>query len=88
MRSKLVNQGEPFLTEVPGGFFSKIGFTDAAQHTYVAATNRDGRRLGVVFLRAQRWPLDQWQQAATLFDWGYALPSGTPPSAGSTPPWR
>lgn len=75
---KLVNQGEPFLTEVPGGYFSKIGFTDAAQHTYVAATSRGGRRLGVVFLRAQRWPLDQWQQAAPLFDWGYALPSGTP----------
>ena len=75
---KLVNQGEPFLTEVPGGYFSKIGFTDAAQHTYVAATNRGGRRLGVVFLRAQRWPLDQWQQAAPLFDWGYALASGTP----------
>jgi serine-type D-Ala-D-Ala carboxypeptidase (penicillin-binding protein 5/6) len=74
----LVNQGNPFLTEVPGGFFSKIGFTDAAQHTYVAATERDGRRLGVVFLRAQRWPLDQWQQAAKLFDWGYALPSATP----------
>ena len=73
---KLVNQGDPFLTEVPGGFFSKIGYTDAAQHTYVAATKRDGRRLGVVFLRAQRWPLDQWQQAAKLFDWGYALPAG------------
>jgi D-alanyl-D-alanine carboxypeptidase (penicillin-binding protein 5/6) len=74
----LVNQGNPFLTEVPGGFFSKIGYTDAAQHTYVAATERDGRRLGVVFLRAQRWPLDQWQQAAKLFDWGYALPPATP----------
>ncbi len=34
---KLVNQGTPFLTEVPGGFFSKIGYTDAAQDTYVAA---------------------------------------------------
>jgi serine-type D-Ala-D-Ala carboxypeptidase (penicillin-binding protein 5/6) len=75
---KLVNQGEPFLTEVPGGFFSKIGFTDAAQDTYLAATNRNGRRLGVVFLRAERWPLDQWQQAAKLFDWGYALPATTP----------
>ncbi len=74
----LVNQGNPFLTEVPGGFFSKIGFTDAAQHTYLAATDRNGRKLGVVFLRAQRWPIDQWQQAATLFDWGYALPAGTP----------
>jgi D-alanyl-D-alanine carboxypeptidase (penicillin-binding protein 5/6) len=75
---KLVNQGQPFLTEVPGGFFSKIGFTDAAQDTYLAATNRNGRRLGVVFLRAERWPLDQWQQAAKLFDWGYALPAATP----------
>jgi D-alanyl-D-alanine carboxypeptidase (penicillin-binding protein 5/6) len=48
----------------------------------------------VVFLRAQRYPLDQWQQAAQLLDWGYALPRGTavghldsppPPKVSSTP---
>lgn len=92
----LGNQGGPFLTNVPGALVSKIGFTDAAQHTYLAATSRGGRRLGVIFLRAQKYPIDQWQQAAELFDWGYALPRGTavghldpavaPPAAPSSSP--
>lgn len=73
----LGNQGGPFLTTVPGALVSKIGFTDAAQHTYVCAASRGGRRLGVVFLRAQKYPLDQWQQAAELLNWGYALPAST-----------
>src|SRR5262245_45571299 len=91
----LGNQGTPFLTSVPGALVSKIGFTDAAQHTYLAATTRGGRRLGVIFLRAQKFPIDQWQQAAELLTWGYALPKGTavghldapapPPAKRSTP---
>jgi D-alanyl-D-alanine carboxypeptidase (penicillin-binding protein 5/6) len=75
----LQNQNEQFLTAVPGALFAKTGFTDAAQHTFVGAVERDGRRLGVVFLRAQRWPVDQWQQATDLMNWGFALPSGTQP---------
>ncbi|HEY2983990.1 MAG TPA: peptidase M15 [Jatrophihabitantaceae bacterium] len=90
----LGNQNQTFLTTVPGALVAKTGFTDAAQHTYLCATERHGRRLGVVFLRAQRYPLDQWQQAAQLLDWGYALPRGTAvghldsppaPKASSTP---
>ncbi|HEY7046936.1 MAG TPA: hypothetical protein VH373_06920 [Jatrophihabitantaceae bacterium] len=73
----LGNQGGPFLTSVPGALVSKIGFTDAAQHTYLCAASRGGRRLGVIFLRAQKYPIDQWQQAAELLNWGYALPKGT-----------
>jgi len=73
----LGNQNQTFLTSVPGALVAKTGFTDAAEHTYLCATRRHGRRLGVVFLRAQRYPLDQWQQAAQLLDWGYALPRGT-----------
>jgi D-alanyl-D-alanine carboxypeptidase (penicillin-binding protein 5/6) len=73
----LGNQNQTFLTSVPGALVAKTGFTDAAEHTYLCATERHGRRLGVVFLRAQRYPLDQWQQAAQLLDWGYALPRGT-----------
>ncbi|SDJ50653.1 D-alanyl-D-alanine carboxypeptidase (penicillin-binding protein 5/6) [Frankineae bacterium MT45] len=76
---QITNQGNPFMDAVPGALVSKIGYTDAASHTYVAATQRNGRRLGVVFLRADRWPLDQWQQAARLFDWGYALPAAVAP---------
>jgi D-alanyl-D-alanine carboxypeptidase (penicillin-binding protein 5/6) len=78
-RVELDNQNAYFLQTVNGALVAKTGFTDAAQHTYVAAVKRHGRRLGVVFLRAQRYPLDQWQQAVELFRWGYALPPGTKP---------
>lgn len=54
------------------------GFTDAAQHTFAGAAQRNGRRVGVVLLRARRKPLDQWQQAA-LLNWAYALPRTTTP---------
>lgn len=72
------NQNELFLTTVRGALVAKTGYTDAAQHTFVGAMTRNGRRLGVVFLRAQRWPTDQWQQARDLINWGFGLPSGTP----------
>jgi D-alanyl-D-alanine carboxypeptidase (penicillin-binding protein 5/6) len=75
----LFNQSENFLTGVPGAFIAKTGFTDAALHTYMCAAQRGGRRLGLVFLRAQRLPTDQWQQAASLLDWGFALPTSTKP---------
>jgi serine-type D-Ala-D-Ala carboxypeptidase (penicillin-binding protein 5/6) len=76
----LGNQGAQFLTTVPGAMVSKTGFTDAASHTFLCAAQRDGRRLGVIFLRARRYPIDQWQQASKLLDWGFALPRG--PSVG------
>jgi D-alanyl-D-alanine carboxypeptidase (penicillin-binding protein 5/6) len=76
---KLVNQNNIFFSSVPGALVAKTGYTDAASHTALFATDRGGRRLGVVMLRAQRWPQDQWQQAAALLNWGYALPAGTPP---------
>ena len=75
----LINQNEQFLTTVPGALVAKTGYTDAAQHTYLGAVARHGRRLGVVFMRAQRWPTDQWQQAVDLVNWGFALPAGTAP---------
>ncbi len=74
---KLVNQNARWFSTVPGALVAKTGYTDAASHTALFATERNGRRLGVVFMRAQRWPLDQWQQAAALLDWGYALPAST-----------
>jgi D-alanyl-D-alanine carboxypeptidase (penicillin-binding protein 5/6) len=67
------NQSIPFLKTVPGALLAKIGFTDAARHTYLAADRRNGRTLGVIFLRDEKLPLDQYQQAAELFDWGFAL---------------
>lgn len=73
------NQSADFLTGYPGALVAKTGFTDAARHTFLAAADRGGRRLGVVLLRAERVPKDQWQQAAALFDWGFALPAATSP---------
>jgi serine-type D-Ala-D-Ala carboxypeptidase (penicillin-binding protein 5/6) len=76
---ELDNQNELFLQTVRGALVAKTGYTDAAQHTFVGAIRRHGRRYGVVLLRAQRWPLDQWQQAARLVSWAARLPAGTPP---------
>jgi D-alanyl-D-alanine carboxypeptidase (penicillin-binding protein 5/6) len=75
----MANQNEQFLTTVPGALVAKTGYTDAALHTFIGAISRHGRRLAVVFLRAQRWPTDQWQQATDLINWGLALPAGTAP---------
>ncbi len=76
---KLYNQNTPFLQQVRGALVAKTGFTDAAQHTFAGAIERNGHRYGVVLLRAQRWPLDQWQQATKLVDWAQRLPAGTYP---------
>ncbi|MEP7019032.1 MAG: penicillin-binding protein [Pseudonocardiales bacterium] len=77
-RVEMNNQNAFFLTAVTGALVAKSGYTDAARHTYVAAVKRDGRRFGVVLLSGERWPLDQWQQATQLVEWGAALPEGTP----------
>lgn len=73
------NQSLNFLRSVPGALVVKSGYTDAARHTYLAAASRHGRRLGVVLLRDERRPADQYQQAAALLDWGYALRPGVQP---------
>lgn len=82
----LRNQSVPFLTNVPGALVAKSGYTDAAQHTYVAAIERGNRRLGVITLRGKRWPTDHWQQAVDLLNWGFALPAGTPAVGHLTAP--
>jgi D-alanyl-D-alanine carboxypeptidase (penicillin-binding protein 5/6) len=82
----MLNQNEEFLTTVPGAVVAKTGYTDAAQHTFVGAIDRNGRRLGVAFLRAQRYPTDQWQQATALMNWGFALPAGIAPVGELAPP--
>jgi D-alanyl-D-alanine carboxypeptidase (penicillin-binding protein 5/6) len=84
----LANQNELFLRSVKGALVAKTGYTDAAQHTFVGAISRHGHRYGVVLLRAQRWPLDQWQQATELVDWAAALRAGTPPVGRLAAPVR
>jgi D-alanyl-D-alanine carboxypeptidase (penicillin-binding protein 5/6) len=87
-RIELDNQNEQFLATVKGALVAKTGFTDAAQHTFVGAIERGGHRYGVVLLRAQRWPLDQWQQATRLVDWARRLPAGTAPVGTLVAPAR
>ena len=71
----LQNQNAYLFTHEPSALVAKTGYTDAALHTYAGAFERNGRRLGVILLRAQRYPLDQWQQALRLANWGFALPA-------------
>jgi D-alanyl-D-alanine carboxypeptidase (penicillin-binding protein 5/6) len=76
-RVPLYNQSENFLAGVQGAVLAKTGYTDAARHTYMCVAKRGGHRLGIVFLRAERVPLDQYQQAAALLSWARRLPAGS-----------
>lgn len=73
------NQSLDFFDTMPGALVAKTGYTDAALHTFICAAEQHGRRLGLVFLRNQRVPLDQYQQATALLKWGFALPRTTTP---------
>lgn len=64
------------LANYPGAIGGKTGFTDDAGQTYIGAAERDGRRLVVAQLQGTLIPVAPWEQAATLLDWGFALPRG------------
>jgi D-alanyl-D-alanine carboxypeptidase (penicillin-binding protein 5/6) len=76
-RVPLYNQSEDFLAGVQGAVLAKTGYTDAARHTYMCVAKHGGHRLGIVFLRAERVPRDQYQQAAALLSWAGRLPAGS-----------
>jgi D-alanyl-D-alanine carboxypeptidase (penicillin-binding protein 5/6) len=69
----IVNENQ-LLQRYPGTLGGKTGFTNAARKTYVAAAQRDGRRLvismmyGIVVEGGPTY----WDQAAALLDWGFA----------------
>ncbi|MGY1857079.1 D-alanyl-D-alanine carboxypeptidase family protein [Modestobacter sp. SYSU DS0290] len=63
------------LSDYPGTLGGKTGFTDAARHTFVAAAERDGRRLVVSLMQAERRPVHEQEQATRLLDWGFATPA-------------
>jgi D-alanyl-D-alanine carboxypeptidase (penicillin-binding protein 5/6) len=65
---------DTLLTSYPGTLGGKTGFTDAARHTFVAAAERNGRRLVVSLMQAERRPVSELQQAERLLDWGFAAP--------------
>ncbi len=62
-----------------GALGGKTGFTDDAGNTFVGMAEQDGRRLVVTMLAGTQQPRRQWMQAASLLDWGFALPPGTTP---------
>jgi serine-type D-Ala-D-Ala carboxypeptidase (penicillin-binding protein 5/6) len=64
------------LYEYPGAIGGKTGYTDLARHTYVGAAERDGRRLLVTIMGAERKPVRGWEQGALLLDWGFAVTKG------------
>nr|WP_205862193.1 serine hydrolase [Planosporangium thailandense] len=70
------NDNNLFLNQYPGALGGKIGFTDAARHTYVGAAERNGRRLVVTLLGGEIVPSRGWQQGVDLLDWGFSVPKG------------
>lgn len=70
----LVNQDE-LLQRYPGTIGGKTGYTDIARKTFVGAAERNGRRLVVALMFGMDKPGQPtyWDQAASLFDWGFAL---------------
>lgn len=70
----LVNQND-LLRRYPGTLGGKTGFTNIAQKTFVGAAQRNGRRLVVaqMFGRDRPGMPSYWDQAAGMFDWGFAL---------------
>src|SRR6478752_3793593 len=67
------------LAQYPGALGGKTGFTDDAGNTFVGMAAKDGRRLVVTMMNGTQQPRRQWMQAASLLDWGFALPAGTAP---------
>lgn len=70
-----LNNDNRLLASYDGALGGKSGFTDDAQHTYVGAAERNGRRLVVALLRSSATPRVT-DQAAKLLDYGFTMPAG------------
>ena len=70
----ITNQDE-LLQRYPGAIGGKTGFTNAARKTFVGAAARGGRRLVVAMMYGliKEGGPTYWDQAGSLFDWGFAL---------------
>ncbi|KUH99011.1 D-alanyl-D-alanine carboxypeptidase family protein [Mycobacterium sp. IS-3022] len=66
----ITNQNE-LLKRYPGTLVGKTGYTNLARDTFVAAAQRNGRRLVVAQLYGNG---DLYGQAIDLFDWGFSQP--------------
>ncbi|OCB20453.1 D-alanyl-D-alanine carboxypeptidase [Mycobacterium malmoense] len=71
----LITNQDELLQRYPGAIGGKTGFTDAARKTFVGAAARGGRRLVIAMMYGlvKAGGPSYWDQAATLFDWGFAL---------------
>ncbi len=65
---KTLQAQNQLLTDYPGDFAGKTGYTDLARKTLVTAAQRNGRRLLVVLMYGDG---DLYGQATRLFDWGF-----------------
>lgn len=61
------------LTKYPGDLGGKTGFTDDAQHTYLNAAERDGKRVGLVMLHGTNHLDGMYRNAPALMNYGFAL---------------
>ena len=62
-----LKNGNALLKAYPGAFGLKIGFTDAAKETIVAAAERNGRQLIVSVLGSN----DRYADSEALLDWAF-----------------
>lgn len=69
----IINKNE-LLQRYPGTIGGKTGFTNAARKTFVGAAARGNRRLVIAMMYGlvQEGGPTYWDQAASLFDWGFA----------------
>ncbi|MCA1191306.1 D-alanyl-D-alanine carboxypeptidase family protein [Saccharopolyspora sp. 6V] len=72
-----VESDNAVLWNYPGALGGKTGFTDDARHTFIAAAERDGRRLVAVLMRGENKPVRQSKFTMQLLDHGFSLPPGT-----------
>ncbi|MGV9710529.1 D-alanyl-D-alanine carboxypeptidase family protein [Gordonia sp. NPDC003424] len=66
------------LDGYPGMLGGKTGYTDDAKKTFVGVTERDGRRILIVQMYGLTIVDDSyWDQAKSLFDYGFRAPADT-----------
>src|SRR5215472_5276823 len=79
----LANQNY-LLTQYRGGIGGKIGWTMAAEATYIGLARRNGQTLIVTVLHAT--PLTEITSAERLLDWGFAMRGQVHPVGVLVPP--
>jgi D-alanyl-D-alanine carboxypeptidase (penicillin-binding protein 5/6) len=67
-KGAMLENGNRLLKAYPGSFGVKIGFTEKAHQTMVAAAQRDGRQIVVSLFRTD----DRYTDTAALLDWAFA----------------